>query len=202
MSREHSNYRSANAVADSKASRAAQAERYGLRNLRMVTLIAAIFIMGIFDLLLTLLAHAMGPLDERNPLARAALGRGATTLLTFKSCLTLVGCASLILVRATVCGEIAAIGIFMIYAVLAARWSECVNEFDRVTSRGSMYIACDRPRPRAPCKPKGQNVPRARPRLGDSRPARKIDTAREAVGPAPVAAGRRQRSVLGHVGSR
>ena len=66
----------------------------------MVTLVAAIFILGVFDLLLTLLAHAMGLLDERNPVARAALGRGAATLLVFKICLTLVGCALLLLARA------------------------------------------------------------------------------------------------------
>ncbi len=163
MLRDHPNYRPANAVATLKASRSRHAKHYALRDVRMVTLVAAIFTLGIFDLLLTLLVDAMGLLDERNPVARAALGRGAATLLTFKICLTLVGCALLLLARATVSGEVVAIGIFMTYAGLAVWWSECVHEFDRVTRGGSRYVACDRTRPRAPCNPKGQEVPRARP---------------------------------------
>lgn len=76
----------------------------------MVTLLTAILILGIFDLFLTLLAHTLGLLDERNPVARAALGRGAASLITFKIYLTLVGCALLLLARATVSGRVAAVG--------------------------------------------------------------------------------------------
>ena len=42
----------------------------------MVTLLTAILILGIFDLFLTLLAHALGLLDERNPVARSAWSWG------------------------------------------------------------------------------------------------------------------------------
>ncbi len=110
MSRDHPNYGTVNAVATLKASRSGHAERFELRDVRMVTLLTAILILGVFDLLLTLLAHTLGLLDERNPVARAALGRGAATLLTFKICLTLVGCALLLLARATVSGKVAAVG--------------------------------------------------------------------------------------------
>jgi len=119
----------------------------------MVMLVAAIFILGIFDLVLTLVAHPMGLLDERNPVARVALGRGVASLIIFKTCLTLMGCALLVLARATVFGKVAAIGIFMTYAGLAIWWSECVYEFDRITLGGSMYVACDSPGPPAPCNP-------------------------------------------------
>lgn len=153
MLRDHPNYRPANAVATLKASRSRHAKHYALRDVRMVTLVAAIFTLGIFDLLLTLLVHAMGLLDERNPVARAALGRGAASLIIFKTCLTLMGCALLVLARATVFGKVAAIGIFMTYAGLAIWWSECVYEFDRITLGGSMYVACDSPGPPAPCNP-------------------------------------------------
>ncbi len=153
MSRDHPNYETVNAVASLKASRSGHVNPFEVRNVRMVTLLTAILILCVFDLLLTLLAHALGLLDERNPVARAALGRGAASLIVFKTCLTFVGCALLALARATVFGKVAAIGIFMTYAGLAIWWSECVNEFDRIIPGGSMYVACDRPGPPASCNP-------------------------------------------------
>lgn len=144
MLRDHPNYGTENAVASLKAGRSGHAGRFELRSVGMVTLLTAILMLGLFDLLFTLLAHTLGLLDERNPVARAALGRGAASLITFKIFLTFVGCALLYLARATVCGRVAAIGIFVMYAGLAIWWSDCVYEFDRVTPGGSMYVACDR----------------------------------------------------------
>ena len=162
MFRNQPNYKPASAVAAQEERRSGHAVRPTLRDARMVMLVAAIFILGIFDLVLTLVAHPMGLLDERNPVARVALGRGVATLITFKICLNLVGCALLFLARATASGKVAAISIFLTYAGLAVWWSECVNEFDRVTRRGSMYVASDCPRPRALCNSKRQDVPRAK----------------------------------------
>jgi len=162
MFRNQPNYKPASAVAAQEARRSGHAVRPALRDARIVILVAAIFVLGNFDLVLTLVAHPMGLLNERNPVARVALGRGVATLITFKICLNLVGCALLLLARATASGKVAAISIFLTYAGLAVWWSECVNEFDRVTCRGSMYVASNLPRPRAPCNPKGQDVPRAR----------------------------------------
>lgn len=132
-------YKRACAAAAVKARRSAPTVRHTLRDVRVVVLIVAIFVLGIFDLLLTLGVYRVGLLDELNPVGHAALGRGVATLITFKICLTIMGCLFLLLARTTASGKFAAIGIFIMYAVLAAWWCECVSEFDRLVADGSTY---------------------------------------------------------------
>ncbi|UCC31202.1 MAG: hypothetical protein JSU86_02780 [Phycisphaerales bacterium] len=164
MLRDHLDYRPASAVAAPKAGRSGHTVRYA-RDVRIVVLVAAIFILAIFDLLLTLVAHPTGLLDELNPVGRAALGRGVATLITFKICLTLMGCALLLLARASASGKVAAIAIFMTYAGLAVWWSECVSEFDHAVSGRSTCLVMDSDchRDDYAGNPKGQDVSRAGP---------------------------------------
>ncbi|MHC4093476.1 MAG: DUF5658 family protein, partial [Planctomycetota bacterium] len=64
---------------------------------RVLCMLSGLWLINLFDLVLTLLAHAQGMLDESNPIARRLLPLGPEVVAAFK--LLLVGGSSAVLIR-------------------------------------------------------------------------------------------------------
>jgi hypothetical protein len=92
---------------------------------RVICMLAGLWVINLFDLALTLLAHEQGMLVESNPVARKVLSFGPQAVAVFK--LTLVGGASAVLIyyRWRVLAEVTAAAMLLIYAIVAVRWRLC-----------------------------------------------------------------------------
>ncbi len=93
------------------------------RGVRVVTLLAAIWVISGFDYLHTVLAVQAGLADECNPLALWVLQHGDGALLAFK--LGIVACASsvMFLHRSLALTEWLALGVFVALVFVALRWN-------------------------------------------------------------------------------
>ncbi len=78
-----------------------------------------------FDLVLTLLAHEQGILDEQNPIARHLLPMGMPFLVAFKLGLVVTGSIIFIRYRQHRLSEMTAALLLIIYAGVAVRWHLC-----------------------------------------------------------------------------
>ncbi len=92
---------------------------------RVVCLLFGVWLISGFDVVLTILAHYQGMLDETNPIARRLLLHSPYAVMAYK--IALVTFASVILLthRAQLVSEIAAGGILLIYTIVAIRWRLC-----------------------------------------------------------------------------
>lgn len=95
------------------------------RSHRVVILVLAIWVINSFDLMLTLLSHQQGMLDEENPLANYFLKQGIASLVLYKAGMVLIGSYSLLRFRHTRIAEMGAFIVVMVYALLAVRWQAC-----------------------------------------------------------------------------
>ncbi len=95
------------------------------RGHRVWCLLAGLWLINVFDLLLTLQAYEQGLLQEANPVARRLLPLGPHVLAVFK--LTLVGGASLVLLRyrRVFLAEVTAWTMLLLYVAVAVRWRLC-----------------------------------------------------------------------------
>lgn len=91
----------------------------------MICLVAAIWLLNGFDLVLTVLAHQQGVLYEGNPIANYLLACGVTALVLYKIGLVLIGSYPLLRYRTARVTELGTIVILVSYALLAVHWSEC-----------------------------------------------------------------------------
>lgn len=94
---------------------------------RVPCLIAGIWLLNGFDLTLTILAHQHGLLHEQNPFARQFLEQGALSIMLFKVGLVAIGSYPLLRFRRTRIAELGALVVLGAYAILAVRWSTCVD---------------------------------------------------------------------------
>ena len=99
------------------------------RSHRVICVLAGLWLINLFDLILTMLAHSQGVLDESNPVARFILPLGPTALATFK--ILLVGGSSAVLIRyrRRLISEATAAGMFLVYAGVAVRWRLCYEMY-------------------------------------------------------------------------
>lgn len=107
---------------------------------RVCCMLVGLWIFNLFDLLLTLIAHQQGLLDEANPIARTLLPLGPEALTAFK--IGLVGTASVVLFhyrRHMLC-EFTATAMVIVYALVAVRWRFCY-ELYFLTHDGSATLA-------------------------------------------------------------
>jgi len=97
----------------------------GARSRRVICLVAGIWLLNAFDLMLTILAHQQGMLYEGNPIADYLLRLGVPSLVLYKIGLVLIGSYPLLRFRLARVTELGTIVILVSYAFLAVHWSEC-----------------------------------------------------------------------------
>jgi len=95
------------------------------RSHRVICLVAGIWLFNAFDLMLTVLAHQQGLLQEENPIARHLLEMGIPSVVLFKIGLVLIGSYPLLRFRRARITELGTLVILVAYALLAVHWSEC-----------------------------------------------------------------------------
>ncbi len=95
------------------------------RSHRVICLVAGIWLLNAFDLMLTVLAHQQGLLQEENPIARHLLQTGVPSIVLFKIGLVLIGSYPLLRFRAARITELGTLVILVASALLAVHWSEC-----------------------------------------------------------------------------
>lgn len=95
------------------------------RSHRVICLVAGIWLLNAFDLVFTLLSHKHGLLFEENPLARKVLSQGVVSIVLFKVGLVLIGTYPLLKFRRVRIAELGTLVVFLVYALLAIRWSTC-----------------------------------------------------------------------------
>lgn len=78
-----------------------------------------------FDLLLTLLSHEQGLLQEGNPVARWIFQLGTPSVVLFKIGLVMIGSYPLLKFRKARVTELGTLVILVAYAMLAVHWSDC-----------------------------------------------------------------------------
>jgi len=97
------------------------------RSHRVLCMLAGLWLINLFDLMLTVLAHAQGVLDESNPIARRLLPLGPQALGVFKLVLVAGASAVLIRYRTRFIAEVSAALMLTIYAGVAVRWKLCYD---------------------------------------------------------------------------
>lgn len=97
------------------------------RSHRVICLVGGIWMLNGFDLAFTLLSHKHGLLDEQNPFARSMLEQGELTVLLFKVGMVLIGSYPLLRFRHVRITELGAFVVLFAYALLAFRWSACLE---------------------------------------------------------------------------
>ena len=99
------------------------------RSHRVICVLMGLWLINLFDLVLTVLAHGQGVLDESNPIARVILPLGPIALATFK--VILVGGASAVLLysRRQLLAEVTAIFTFLVYIGVAVQWKVCYEMY-------------------------------------------------------------------------
>jgi len=103
------------------------------RSHRVFCLVAAIWILNVFDLLLTLVSQEHGLLHEINPVARQVLSQGTISVMLYKAGLVLIGTYPLLKFRSARITELGALVVLCVYAFLAIRWSTCVDLYTLAT---------------------------------------------------------------------
>jgi hypothetical protein len=94
--------------------------------------VVATSVLGVFDLMFTLTAEAVGLLHEGNPLARMALLHGAWSLVLYKAVLHSAGGLLLVCARDSSSGEVAAAAGFVLYSALALWWLLCLETYAQI----------------------------------------------------------------------
>ncbi len=112
----------------------------GSRARRVIILVMGIWLLNAFDLMLTVLAHSQGLLNEENPLARALLGMGTPSIVLFKIGLVFIGSYPLLRYRVARITEMGTVVILVAYAFLAVHWNECYRLYT-LTATNNVHIA-------------------------------------------------------------
>jgi len=94
---------------------------------RVILLVIGIWILNAFDLMLTLLSHQQGLLQEGNPVARWILGLGTPSVVLFKVGLVMIGSYPLLRFRSARITELGTLVILLAYGLLAVHWSSCYD---------------------------------------------------------------------------
>ncbi len=103
------------------------------RGRRVALFVLAITLISVFDLILTMRAHADGILHEENPIARAVLEFGPAALFVFK--MTVIAGAGYVLfsLRRHRIAEVASVFVLITHIAVAVRWRICYEFYDIAT---------------------------------------------------------------------
>jgi hypothetical protein len=93
----------------------------GRRSRRVTLMLALLWIVGLFDLVFTILAHRIGGFHEANPVARPLIGDDSALAL-YKLGLLVLSTAILFVLRRHLVTEITCWMLGAIYAGLALMW--------------------------------------------------------------------------------
>jgi hypothetical protein len=99
------------------------------RGHRVIVLVAAILVLGAFDLALTLTTDSIGILHEYNPVARFVMAHGVWAIVLYKVGLHVAGAFGLVSARFRRSSELAALFGFALYAGLAAWWGLYLDHY-------------------------------------------------------------------------
>ena len=88
---------------------------------RVLSLLILLWILNLFDLSYTILAHQIGGFEELNPLARSLL-RPSWILVAFKMAAVTLGTGILMVLRRRGLAEAVCWGLCLIYTALAFTW--------------------------------------------------------------------------------
>lgn len=111
-----------------------QSLRNWTRGRRVTELLAALWLVALCDLVLTLWAHLFTNFEELNPVAKSMLVSGQySTLVLFKITTTLIGTLVLFKIRHTRLGEVATWAMVLVYLALAIHWGTYTSEALRGT---------------------------------------------------------------------
>ena len=110
------------------------------RSHRVICLILGIWLINAFDLVFTILSHEQGVLVEQNPLARKMLELGVASLVLYKIGLVLIGSYPLVKFRTARITEWGTLVVFLSYATLAFRWSDCYEAYSVALSANPHLI--------------------------------------------------------------
>ena len=101
----------------------------GARSRRVICGVLGVWLLNAFDLVFAVLVHEQGMLDEQNPLAAHMLQQGMGSIILYKIGLVLVGSYPLLRFRATRIAELGTFVILLTYALVAIRWSACLEVY-------------------------------------------------------------------------
>lgn len=100
------------------------------RSRRVCWLLIGLWIVNLFDLIMTVLAHQHRLLDESNPIAARILPLGPAMLMTYKIALVAIGTVGLYIFRHKFIAEFASGALLLIYVFVAIRWKNCVDVYE------------------------------------------------------------------------
>ena len=100
------------------------------RSHRVLCLLAGLWLINVFDLILTLISYREGLLHEANPVAAVVLARGPGAVCFFKCVLVAIGSFILIRYRRRMLAEFTAASLLIIYAVVAVQWKWCYELYE------------------------------------------------------------------------
>ena len=100
------------------------------RSHRVLCLLAGLWVINVFDLILTRISYREGLLHEANPVAAVVLARGPGAVCFFKCVLVAIGSFILIRYRRRMLAEFTAASLLIIYAVVAVQWKWCYELYE------------------------------------------------------------------------
>lgn len=113
------------------------------RSHRVILLVMGVWILNGFDLILTLLSHEQGLLQEGNPVARWILSLGTPSVVLFKVGLVMIGSYPLLRFRSARITELGTLVILVAYALLAVHWSTCYELYAATINSDLSYADID-----------------------------------------------------------
>ena len=100
------------------------------RSHRVLCLLAGLWVINLFDLILTLISYQQGLLQEANPVAAFILARGPKAVCFYKAVLVFGGSAILIHYRRRLVAEFTAAALLVVYALVAVQWKWCYELYE------------------------------------------------------------------------
>jgi hypothetical protein len=114
------------------------------RGHRVLCLVLGIWILNLFDLALTLIAHRHGLLEEVNPLARNLLESDPRSLVYYKIGLVFLGTLPIVRFRHARIAELGALTVLAAYVLLAMRWNICYELYTLAATNNVHAAELDR----------------------------------------------------------
>jgi hypothetical protein len=110
------------------------------RGKRVVCFLVALWVINAYDLVMTIVAHQHGLLEESNPIAARILPLGPGMVLLYKTILVAGGSASLLVFRQRFIAEFASAALLLIYCMVAVRWKLCYDIYEVTCANAMGFI--------------------------------------------------------------